>query len=55
MAFIGKKLKMLMSSKIAQKFADFQGEYFIFKIRLGLTKVAQMAKNRLIWSHWQPR
>jgi hypothetical protein len=29
MGFIGKKLKMLMSSK-----------------------VARMAKNRLIWSHW---
>jgi len=52
MAFIGKILKMLMSSKVAQKFADFQGEFFILKIRLGLSKVAQMAKNRLIWSHW---
>jgi hypothetical protein len=52
MAFIGKILKMLLSSKVAQKFADFQGEFFILKIRLGLSKVAQMAKNRFIWSHW---
>jgi hypothetical protein len=51
MAFIGKILKMLMSSKVAQKFADFQGQFFILKIRLGLSKVAQMTKNRLIWSH----
>ncbi len=53
MAFIGKKLKMLMSSKVAQKFADFQGKFFILKIRLSLSKVAQMAKNCLIWSHWR--
>jgi hypothetical protein len=53
MAFIGKILKMLMSSKVAQKFADFQGEFFILKIHLGLSKVAQMAKNRLILSHCQ--
>jgi hypothetical protein len=51
MPLIGLKLKMLMSSKLAQKFADFQGEFFILKIRLGLSKVALMAKNRLIWSH----
>ena len=38
MGFIGKKLKMLMSSKVAQKFADFQGEFFILKIRVGLPK-----------------
>ena len=38
--------------KVAQKIAVLLGKFFKKRIRRGAQKVAQMAKNRPIWSHW---